>query len=401
MQGKTLVPLLENPDMEWSEEILLENYYNKFGLGWAPLRCLRTDQYKLIEAPRPELYDLKEDPDELINLATAKPERVKELRTRVGELALDLSTTEPGRSTATQIHDDARAKLEALGYLSGGADASQWSAPFPSPEELATLIDPKDKTLVLKYLNFISEMLRSQRADEAVPVIYNALDLNPENYQLHLHLARALASLGRWERALEAAQRAQALRPENAAGYALAGTIHVANKEYQQALAPLTRAFELQPQNVRTLHQLAAAFLALGQDEQAIHHFEAVLELDDTIWRAAADLATAYFRTGRWPEAREKLQHALRLNPYSASLRHRIALFYRDTGNSEFSQKMFEEALRIEPNHLGANLELGALLLETGDRLSGCIYLKRVVALAPESSWGKRASKLLEDSSPD
>src|SRR6266487_3137252 len=35
--------------------------------GWAPLRSVRTDALKFIEAPRPELYDLRADPGELTN----------------------------------------------------------------------------------------------------------------------------------------------------------------------------------------------------------------------------------------------------------------------------------------------------------------------------------------------
>src|SRR5439155_23662055 len=35
--------------------------------GCAPLRSLRTDGLKFIEAPKPELYDLQKDPGELKN----------------------------------------------------------------------------------------------------------------------------------------------------------------------------------------------------------------------------------------------------------------------------------------------------------------------------------------------
>ena len=32
--------------------------------GWSPLRALRDGRFKLIDAPRPELYDLERDPFE-------------------------------------------------------------------------------------------------------------------------------------------------------------------------------------------------------------------------------------------------------------------------------------------------------------------------------------------------
>ncbi len=397
MQGESLVPLLENPETEWSHEALLENYYNKFQFGWAPLRGLRTESFKFLEAPRPELYDLKADPGELVNLAAGEAPRVAELRARLHRLARSLGSADLGRSAAAQIDDETRRKLEALGYLAGGSTLSERAAPFPAPEQLATLIDPKDKSLVLRYLNFINEMLRGRRFDEALPIIYDALTLNPENFRLHTQLSRTLGALGRWDKALAAALEAQTLRPEDAESFALAGQIHTARGRYEEALAPLARAVELFPQHVGTLQQLAGAYLALGRDEEAISHFETVLELDDSSWTVLADLANAYYRTDRLEQAREKLQRALELNPYSSTLRYRIAVFYRDTGNPEFGRRMFEEALRIAPNHLAANLELGELLLAEGDGAAGRPYLERVVELAPESTWGERASELLDE----
>ena len=34
-----------------------ETEYPRLGFGWAPLRCLTTERWKYIDAPRPELYD--------------------------------------------------------------------------------------------------------------------------------------------------------------------------------------------------------------------------------------------------------------------------------------------------------------------------------------------------------
>ncbi len=395
MQGESLVSLFGDPAPEGSRQALIENYYNKFNFGWAPLRGLRTDRFKFLEAPAPELYDLEQDPGELVNLAPGESERVAALRDRLHRLARRLGSPDLGRSAAAQVDDETRRKLEALGYLGGGSTASERAAPFPGPDELATLIDPKDRSLVVKYLNFINEMLRARRFDEALPVIHNALALNPENFRLHLQHARALGGLGRSEKALEAAGRAQTIQPEDAQGFAIAGQIHAVRGEYEEALAALSRAVELQPQQVSMLRQLAGTYLALGRDEEAISHFEAVLELDDSGWAVLADLAGAYSRMGRWQEAREMLQRALEVNPYSSALRYRIAVFYRDVGNPEFSRRMFEETLRIAPDHLSANLALGELLMEAGDPPAARPYLERVVELAPESTWSERASELL------
>ena len=49
-------------------EAYAEAVYPLHHFGWSDLRALRQGRYKLIAAPRPELYDLQEDPREQTNI---------------------------------------------------------------------------------------------------------------------------------------------------------------------------------------------------------------------------------------------------------------------------------------------------------------------------------------------
>ena len=54
-----------------------ESLYPLLHYGWAPLRAFRTGRFKLIDVPRPELYDLAQDPAEARNLHDAEPNRAR------------------------------------------------------------------------------------------------------------------------------------------------------------------------------------------------------------------------------------------------------------------------------------------------------------------------------------
>jgi arylsulfatase A-like enzyme len=54
--------------------------------GWAPLRSVRSDGFKFIEAPRPELYDLPLDPSEMSNKYDAQDARVQKSRAMLAEV---------------------------------------------------------------------------------------------------------------------------------------------------------------------------------------------------------------------------------------------------------------------------------------------------------------------------
>ena len=87
---------------------------------WRPgLRGLRTDRYKLVadfdtEAVR--LYDLQRDTAERRNLAEQRPEVVRRLLRRLREIEENDPPRLPHGGGAS-ISDEARAQLEALGYL--------------------------------------------------------------------------------------------------------------------------------------------------------------------------------------------------------------------------------------------------------------------------------------------
>ena len=102
-----------------------ESLYSELELGWAPLYSWRAGGFKLIEAPRPELYDLKNDPKELTNLAEADAPRVAQLR-RGLEAGLRQLTAPAGAAASSDPQTIER--LRSLGYLSGSGGARSGGA---------------------------------------------------------------------------------------------------------------------------------------------------------------------------------------------------------------------------------------------------------------------------------
>lgn len=92
MQGRSLVPLLTGKNEGWRKSFLNE-YFREKGFPNTPtLQCVRTDRYKYIRyldpQDRPELYDLKKDPQELQNLHDdpAAASTLAEMKTELAKL---------------------------------------------------------------------------------------------------------------------------------------------------------------------------------------------------------------------------------------------------------------------------------------------------------------------------
>jgi arylsulfatase A-like enzyme len=109
MQGRSFLPLLEEKQTAWREAFLYE-YYEYPAEHCAPKnRGIRTERWKLIhfwEQPEEwELYDLRNDPDEMKNLFGQRGQdaRVRDLRSRMDVLRRETGDVDsPGPATTMQ-----------------------------------------------------------------------------------------------------------------------------------------------------------------------------------------------------------------------------------------------------------------------------------------------------------
>ncbi|HSC28373.1 MAG TPA: sulfatase [Vicinamibacterales bacterium] len=130
LDGVSLVDLMKGSrrsDLEAYSESL---YPRRF--GWSPLLALRDGRFKLISAPRPELYDLERDPFEERNIYGERRELAEAMTTRLADIARERST---GTGTPA-VPPDVQARLAALGYVG--------SVPTPAMLTGEQLPDPKD-----------------------------------------------------------------------------------------------------------------------------------------------------------------------------------------------------------------------------------------------------------------
>ena len=134
--GADLTGLLRGAVRDPGLEVYAESTYPQ-RFGWSALRSLRADRYKVISAPRPELYDLDADPRELRNLFEERRSVGRAMLARLDDFRSKDPRGNDRPAAATAGPDVAIAeRLAALGYA-----AVNRSAPSHPSGGLA---DPKD-----------------------------------------------------------------------------------------------------------------------------------------------------------------------------------------------------------------------------------------------------------------
>jgi hypothetical protein len=189
----------------------VETLATQLELGWSPLLGVRSSRFKYIRAPRPELYDLGEDPGETRNLAGEAPEVVArldvELEARLAKARPIVPTLEPDAAE--------RERLQQLGYLvSPGTPLEGVLGRVGGP-------DPKDQMGLIRALTEGMRLNRLRRFSEALERV-EALDAGgPAVELLRADLAHAA---GEFEAAERYARAAIALARQRPDGYHVLGS---------------------------------------------------------------------------------------------------------------------------------------------------------------------------------
>ena len=189
VQGTSLAPAFTGKPLA-APYAYIETLYPKINMGWAELRGIRTNRWKYIRAPKPELYDLLQDPAEATNVIGSHPAEVRQLEANLNGVAggvEKVGTTMVDQRTLTQ--------LRSLGYL-GGSSAREYTLTGKG-------IDPKDRLNVLKSLYLAVSPDARAPASQRVGLLRKALAEDLTNPTIYYHLGDEYAKAGRQGEAMK------------------------------------------------------------------------------------------------------------------------------------------------------------------------------------------------------
>jgi arylsulfatase A-like enzyme len=233
--GRDLAPRIAAAgSAEGGEPAYLETLATHLDYGWSPLVGLRTRRFKYIRAPRPELYDLVADPDELHDLAAERPELVRRLD---AELELRLAGAR-SESVHVELSETERASLRSLGYLVPAVAGVGAGDRGPLSQRGGP--DPKDEIGLLERVARAEGLAERGRLAEGLALLEELAEPPP-----HVRILRASLrqNAGRSALAVEDARRALALEPRRvdarlilAAALESLGELVAARDAFEQAL---------------------------------------------------------------------------------------------------------------------------------------------------------------------
>jgi tetratricopeptide (TPR) repeat protein len=364
------------------EPAYVESLYVQDQLGWAPLHGLRTAAWKLIDAPRPELYALGEDPGETRDRTRDEPGRVDGLR-RGLQSFLTASTPDARRELDPEVAE----RLAALGYL-GGAPASRpqsaTSASVPAAGR-ASGRDPKDGIGLINRLGRGVSFART-RPDEAVRELSGVLAEDPGMLLARRFRAMALAGAGRHAAAIDDLRAIEAAGLLSGDDLVVMGNSLRALGRRREAAVALERASMLLPRSPLPWLTRGNALLEEGRPQDARAAFERVLELVPDHLEGLRGLGDAAFVAGDLAEAGRRYSRILDVAPGDGRALVKMGVVDVRSGRAETAIARFRQAIEKAPADAEALLYLAGALSSAGRVGEAVPYFERALAVGPRST---------------
>ena len=342
--GRSLVPLLEGRGAGPPPPAYAETYLPQFYMNWSPLRAISDQRFKLIDAPKPELYDLRNDPGEERNLYAEQPETARALRR-----ALDVITGgSEGAMSVGSLDREAMEKLAALGYVGAGAE----SAPVAPGQARA---DPKDVIAVFNRLRRANTAVRDRRFAEALPVVRQVL----------------------------------AADPRNAFARVVMGSAHMGMDQYPEAIRWFRKYLELVPTSAYAHHWLAVCYLKMGDRDNALREAAAALAIDPRFTDARIIRGGILATRGDYDGAIAELRTAVTTDPAKIMLRLDLAKVLAEAGHVADAETEYRALLGLQPDDASALIGLGVLQAKTGALEDAARTLRRALEVAPRQDGAR------------
>ncbi len=279
--------------------------------GWAPLRSVRAEGFKLIDAPRPEFYDLKNDPGELRNAYAPQGDEIQKFSAMLADL-----------------------KAKAPPSIAG-------ASPLP---------DPKDKIQEQNLLHLAMMASEDNRPDDARTALQKALEVDAKSPTALRQLGELELQSGDYSKAAEHLKSARDVRPADATAALYEGQAREKMGDLPGARDALEASLKLTAGQLQARILLGKVYLGLKDPKAAADQFEAASLLDPNSVDAQMGLAQAQIADGNAAAAMDELHTLSTSQDNNPEFWELLAQGYKSLGKQEEAQRAADRAKALRSN---------------------------------------------------
>ncbi len=411
IQGETLTGLIFHPESVQGDTLTLycETYYPALNHGWSPLEGLRTDNWKYIQAPTPELYHLSMDANEADNLYTSHSEDAERIFREFSGLKSRISEDGIQWAKGPPLDPQEKQKLMSLGYVWTSTEIKD-KEPRPDPKDMIGLLlhlnravsfytfnefakAEEELNIILAqhprdiYARFVlaAVHMKSDNIEKAL-IEYKRVASQDNNFMdIHNHLGATYEKLHQEEEALKEYNLAISLNPSFAEAYNNRGALYMKLNKLIEAREDFIKAVSLNKTFPEAYNNLGLSLEKEEKYPEAIKYFKESLQIRPDYPDAANNLGCVYIKTGDYDLAKGVLERIVKSQPDHLEAHNNLGIAYINLGNYDRAILELEETLLLDPNYIDAYISLGIAYFELGKYEMARQHYEKALQLDPEN----------------
>lgn len=373
VEGADLGPLIRGKGAP-SRPVYAESYLPRLQFRFSELTLLRRGALKLVDAPSPELFDLRQDPGESRNLHGGHPDGAS----LAEELAAFVRSGDTGASDRASggLDAEAEARLRSLGYASAGTIARGSEGRGRDPKTMVDYLRRYDRAVGL---------IATGKSAEGIAELGMLIPEAPENYMARYQLAAGLLAAGRDAEAEAELTRVVADAPTFSNGYLMLGEVQARQGKLDAASRSYDAAATTGPGNSEPVLAKAKLLESAGRFEPAAAAYREAIEIDPNDLDAASGLLALLSGRGETARGTAEIRSAAERHPNSSSLRIALGRMLLGAGDSEGAREAAQAALRLAPDRVEGWTLRGNVLLQMRQVPLAEEAFRKAIALSPDS----------------
>jgi tetratricopeptide (TPR) repeat protein len=392
LPGRSLRQLLDRRPAGWPERsIYSEALFGRYHFGWNELFAFTDSRFRFIQAPRPELYDLQNDPREQHNLAEIRRPTAHAMGQALMKVIGSTGVEKPATLTP-----EVQERLASLGYVGPRSGGSAATSSGPRP-------DPKDKVHVLARYRTALEHVAEGRLADAVDVLQQIAREEPAMADVWQSIGRYLSRLGRPGEAVDAYGEFLRQKPSSVSGLLELSSVLLALERLDEAQvhADLAAAVavEQEPADaVLAYEMLAKIALARHDSDEARRYARLAERIDPGFPLTDYVEGRVAYAARRFDQASVSFERAVGASASRTIQVRGLHLYEGDTlahlERFDEAERAFREEIRLFTDNTWAYLSLANLYQTFGRMEEADHVLDMMLRAVPSADAHARAGKL-------
>ena len=341
MTGQSLVPWLKGKNRK-DLDCLVETFYPQENFGWSELVGLVSERWKYIQSPRPELYNMKNDPGETEDLNASSADKAGELKKMLEQRLLISGAAGRPAGGRPGVRPEDQERLKSLGYVN-----------FAPSGRGSALPDPKEKIPLLRLIQR-AQVYESEENYSAAEQLYNKVLADvPDSPAGIVNLAVAQARQKKFDEALTTLKEGLARIPDSEILMVRLGHTYLVTGKSREAFETMNKVLGLNPRNVDALTVCAGILDAEGRKAEARVYYDRALAIEPESRFLRMSIAGNLASGGRLREAIELYKKLVDDFPEEQAFYQYIGIAYSYLGEFDQAVSFLGRALAIRPTPTG------------------------------------------------